>query len=429
MPEPEVGGPLGGAAGRLGTDTGPPSGLRYLSLVVTRQCNLSCGYCYLPRAKEAWDPGPRGSMPWPVARAAVDLLLAAPPTQQMLVLTGGEPLLAFPLARRVVLYARKATPAGKRLRIRLYTNGTRLTLEVVSFLAAHDVDVQLSFDGVEQTQSRRGCETFALLDRLLIETRRTAPDFFRRHLSIALTVGPETVPFLADSIRYFLSRRVREIRVGAAFAIDGRGRASPGPAAEQLLLDQFDNQFAGIVEACVRHHEATGEVPLGLLRLANGGDARGQDRGHDLLCYAAQGESLAVDPSGACSVCPLFLTGDFRGPPARRRAGLLIGPLRDGEFSARFAAVPGAAAEGGLFRRAGKYSSFGSCSECGCASSCQACPASILLAPQHDDAERIPDFQCALFRTAARHRERFLERCGPGTDGVMAEVLRSVRLV
>jgi uncharacterized Fe-S cluster-containing radical SAM superfamily protein len=393
---------------------GARSGLCTLSLVLTGRCNLSCAYCY--RASTAGR-----SMPPSLAREAIDFLLESPVPEQTLLFTGGEPLLEFPLLREAILHARQACPPGKRLRIVLNTNGMLLGPRTLSFLAEQQVEVQLSFDGVAEAQSLRDPRSFARLDRLLLTTRRSQPHFYRRSLSVAMTVGPATVPFLAASIRYFLARRVGEIRLGPVLL----RRTEPTPG----LLDLLDAQFREVVEASLLHFRETGETPLALFRESPDRGQAGRPR--DLLCHAGAGECLALGPTGEGSVCPLFLSGDFpaSGPLSGRRAGLLLGRFGDEDFRARLASMPRAVAESGLFRRETKRSSSGECSTCESASLCWACPASILLDQGNDDPDRIPDLQCALSRVAAAHRARFLERRGPRFSEDYAEMLRSVRLV
>jgi sulfatase maturation enzyme AslB (radical SAM superfamily) len=389
-----------------------PRGLRSLSLDLTWGCNLSCGYCYLR-------PRSGGIMPVRIARRAIDLLLASPLRRNTLLLTGGEPFLTFPLVRQVVLHARRNCPPGKRLRITVNTNGTLLTPEIVSFLAEQEVEAQISFDGVAEAQSLRHPGSFERLDRLLTEVRREEPRYFRRFLSIAMTVGPDTIPFLAASVRYFLSKRVRDLRVGVTFL--GRREACPGPAD---LLDLLDAQFTRIVDDCVRHFRATGESPVAMLR----SPVEEPDLSGTPLCHAATGECLAVGPSGQTSICPVFLSGAFpeSGRLSRLRTGLLLGPLAARGFRDRLASVALAAARIGIFRREHKRSALGECSTCEAASFCRPCPASMLLEADNEDPDRIPDLQCAFFRVAARHRRRYLQQRGNRFSEGFAHLLRAV---
>ena len=88
--------------------------------------------------------------------------------------------------------------------------------EQAAFLVEHDFEVQLSFDGVPSAQDIRGRGTFAVLDRLLDRLREEHPAFLSRKLTVAMTLLPATIPFLADSIEYFLGKDLREIAVSPA---------------------------------------------------------------------------------------------------------------------------------------------------------------------------------------------------------------------
>lgn len=368
-------------------------------------------------------------MPARLAIAAIDLLLDAPPASQILLFTGGEPFLHFPLLRRAILHARGRHGPGKQLRIRVNTNGLLLTPSIVSFLDEQEVHVQLSFDGVAEAQRLRRGADFDRLDRLLRWLRARQPHFYRRGLAIAMSVAPETVPALAASVRYFLDMRVQEIRLGPVM----QRRVARGVAPE--LADLLDAQFAEVVEDSIRHYDRTGETPLGLFRPQPDRDrdrpAGGAPHAGELLCRAGAGECLAIGPTGEASVCPVFLSAEFpdSGALAENRNRLLLGRLDSPTFRDRIASIARETTASGLFTRDGKHSSLGRCSACAFARGCGACPASIPFDAGNEDPERIPDFSCALFRAAARHSARYVERRAPRFSDGYREAFDSARVV
>ena len=95
-------------------------------------------------------------MTWDVARTALELLLCSPRAPRLLVLSGGEPLLAGDLFRRCVELARARFPSPADLRIAASTNGTLFGDHLVRFLAANDVALQVSYDGAGQEQRAPG---------------------------------------------------------------------------------------------------------------------------------------------------------------------------------------------------------------------------------------------------------------------------------
>lgn len=399
--------------------------LRALSLVLTERCNLDCAYCYRPRLPlgEAAASREGETMSPALARAAIDALLAGGARRPTLLFTGGEPLLAYPILQGAIRHARRVFPRERGLRIVLNTNGLLLTDAMFDFLDEQRVEIQLSFDGVAGAQDLRDPGGFGRLDALLLGLRRDRPRFFRRNLTIAMTIGPETIPSMTDSVRHFLMRRVRRLLLGPVFL----RRTDTGSG----IVPQLDEAFHETALLCLHHLRDTGETPVTLFRRPSRGGREDGER--DLLCAAGAGECLAVGPGGEVSICPVILSGErpatvpkseietclrieaSHGTSLRARHGMI----------ARHAAMARRAAASGIFRREGKRSIEGACSSCDARVACWACPASILLDADHEDADRIPDFQCRFYQAAWRHRARFLERVGPRFGDGFRDLLRS----
>src|SRR5262249_42139123 len=114
-----------------------------VTLVLTHDCNLGCGYCYAGRKF-------RRAMPRETGFAAVDLAFAQPgaPKKAHVAYFGGEPLLAWDTLVACASHAReRAAAAGISLTQSVTTNGVLLTRERVRALAELDVYVGLSIDG------------------------------------------------------------------------------------------------------------------------------------------------------------------------------------------------------------------------------------------------------------------------------------------
>jgi uncharacterized protein len=120
---------------------------RRIQLLMAQSCNLGCRYCY------AWRNGSNQRnvlMSWPVAKRAVDFLVARSGKRPNLMLTffGGEPLLNYTTIRQVVEYCESIKEQfGKTFSYELVTNGTLLTQEVAEFLAEHQFLLMISIDG------------------------------------------------------------------------------------------------------------------------------------------------------------------------------------------------------------------------------------------------------------------------------------------
>lgn len=127
-------------------------GVGTISLNVAQVCNLSCVYCYGVDGEY----GTKGKMNEPTAYKSVDFLISESKSPNISIhFFGGEPLLNFPLMKKVVDYSLKqAELKGKRIEFSITTNGTKFSKEVNNFLNTHDFNVIVSFDGDESMQDK-----------------------------------------------------------------------------------------------------------------------------------------------------------------------------------------------------------------------------------------------------------------------------------
>jgi len=145
---------------RVGTDPGiqkdallrfttPPVGTA--TALVSKDCNLKCGYCYADQGRFGDDEG--GEMDFDTARRMMDLLVqnAGELPEITYQFLGGEPLLEAKLMRRIIEYGEtEAAKIGKRIKFGLTTNGTFLTPEIVRYFLEHRVTVTVSLDGPKE---------------------------------------------------------------------------------------------------------------------------------------------------------------------------------------------------------------------------------------------------------------------------------------
>ena len=377
-----------------------PIGIKTLDVVLTAGCNLRCSYCYQNEKKSR-------RMDWDTLRASADLLLQSRERDVRLLFVGGEPLLEFPLIQRAVAYVEERRPPALTVHYDLITNGTLLGEEEATFLADHEFEVQLSFDGVPAAQDVRGKGTFAILDRLLDRLRAEHPTWFEKNLSVSITLIPATINYLADSVEYFIEKRVPQITVAAA--------VTHQPAWRNEQIDELDRQFARIFKASLRHFRRTGTVPFRLFRrnhAASVHDPQGLG-----MCGVGRGETPAVDVDGQVHGCVMFAESYQVFPTAflkTRLESMKMGDVRAPDFAARFKAYPAAAEAAQIFdNKQDKYSSYGRCGECRFLSTCAVCPVSIGHQPGNTDPHRIPDFLCAYNLVSLKYRERFPRQPGP----------------
>lgn len=176
--------------------------LRLLILELTRSCNMACGYCIDSDAYDQKDCLGSANMPEDVALRGVDYLLEHSTDQThplAISFYGGEPLLRFPLLKKVVEYAKlRALEKNISIGFSVTTNGTLLTASIAKFLISHSVQMVISLDGPRETHDRhrlfkRGGGSFDVVTAALEMVRNMDADYFDRlvRCSVVVTAGTD----------------------------------------------------------------------------------------------------------------------------------------------------------------------------------------------------------------------------------------------
>jgi len=374
----------------------PVADLRALKLVLTAGCNLRCSYCYQNDKKDR-------SISWDVVRVALDRLLASPRAEVRVMFIGGEPLMEFPTIEKAVAYLAEHKRPGMTIRHSIITNGLLLGERETAFLVGHRFHVQLSFDGVEPAQRQRGAHTFARLDSLLDELRREHPAFYDSRLKVNITLLPETMPWLADSVEYFIrDKRIQDLTISAQFTETSAWRTGQ--------IDDLDRAFAAVYRTSLQHFRQTGEVPLEVFRKS--GPRRSAPRPETIeMCGVGGGGQMSVDVDGQTHGCLTFAESYQTFPTTFLRSrveALRLGDIRDINLKYRLQAFPAAVASAEIFdHKEQKYSSYGRCADCRYLAQCAVCPMSIGRTEGEADPRRVPDFSCAYNLVALKYRARF----------------------
>jgi uncharacterized protein len=119
-----------------------------ISLNVSSSCNLGCAYCYAARG--SFGGTQSAPMTWPVARAAIDRLLAVAQSDRPITVgfLGGEPFANRNLIHASVGYASaEAHRLGLDVRFSVTTNGTLLRSADLDLMRSHPFAVTVSLDG------------------------------------------------------------------------------------------------------------------------------------------------------------------------------------------------------------------------------------------------------------------------------------------
>lgn len=181
-----------------------------LTLVLTRDCNLGCAYCYAGAKVPSAMPAASGerALAWAVANHRGD--------ERLLVgYFGGEPLLEWDLLTHLHRLAlAQAAVRGITLRGTVTTNATLLDDERMAWLADHDVVVGVSIDGRPDSHDRLrplragGPSSPQVLAGLQAALRRQP---LTQTISV---VDPLNVAQLADNVDFLLDQGVRVIGLG-----------------------------------------------------------------------------------------------------------------------------------------------------------------------------------------------------------------------
>jgi uncharacterized protein len=265
-----------------------------MSLFVTDQCNLRCSYCFSAGASSR-------EIDWNTARRAVDFLFENSSGVRKLHLSfwGGEPLLAWPLVRRIVQYARKKTQeARKKIDFSIPTNLTILTPEMLEFIANHHIHLSLSIDGTAESQSLRktpsGASSYDSVSKNLDLLQNSGMGSF---VSVRKTVVPSTAENLYRDVAFFLEHGLREITFSPVMETEWN----------QRNLAVFEEQQRRIADRWI--HSLMTEAPFSIKlwdqmlhqRLSSRREAR----------YCGAGISmLAVDTAGRLYPCHRFVRYD-----------------------------------------------------------------------------------------------------------------------
>jgi len=142
-------------------------GLEGMYLMVTDKCNLQCKYCFIEHGMPT--DYRHSMMSWEVARKAVDMyfsnLAKNPPlfrqSLKLISLYGGEPLLNFPVIKKVIeytleAYKKQVEEMEDKFLFSLVTNGTLITKDIAKFLAKYpNVSVTVSIDGEKNVHDEK----------------------------------------------------------------------------------------------------------------------------------------------------------------------------------------------------------------------------------------------------------------------------------
>lgn len=176
------------------------------TLLVTRQCNLRCEYCYVGKDAK--------SMSLEQAQRSIDLSFQRTPQGEQIdfAFFGGEPLLEFAKICAITDFIEQHPDYDpERVRITIVTNGTIFNDEIAAFVKAHRIAFGISCDGPPAVHDRYRVDSKGRGSSRNVErTLRDALDKFSR-VMVNAVYRPETIGALPETLDYFSALGVRQI--------------------------------------------------------------------------------------------------------------------------------------------------------------------------------------------------------------------------
>lgn len=222
------------------------------TLLVTRQCNLRCQYCYVGKDTE--------SMSLEQAQRSIDLTFqrALPGEHIDFAFFGGEPLIEFAKICAITDFIENQPDYDQeRVRLTIVTNGTIFNDEIAAFVKAHRIAFGISCDGPPAVHDRFRVDSRGRgSSRRVEQTLRDALHRFSR-VMVNAVYGPETISALPETLDYFSALGVRQIYLSPDYSApwtveDTAGFGSAYEAVGERYIEYYrrgDPHFMSLVDS------------------------------------------------------------------------------------------------------------------------------------------------------------------------------------
>lgn len=273
-----------------------------LSLIPNNICNLSCSYCYSASG--------RNNSRISLSDLEAGLNWFIDPTRiegdflSIFITGGGEPLATWDVTSHAIAYAYNlARQKNIRLHLSVITNGTLVTEDIIAFLKRHNCSVGVSFDVLEDIQSRNRGK--------YVIVRNNIKSLLGSGLNVMInsTVIPSSIKRLTEIVREV----VREYPGVSQFTLEpATGISVFGtPGNMRVFYDDFIREYFNA-------RRIAAEAGLNL-RFTFDDSLRGITTRH---CPG----KFALTPSGSISVCHLVSS-----PAEPRFDDCVYGKISDGK--------------------------------------------------------------------------------------------------
>lgn len=137
-------------------DLGPKGGSVTLYLLLTQSCNLGCIYCF--NGRESYQKFSNLKMSEEVAYRSIDQVLRqlAPGATLRIGLFGGEPLLNWPLGKKVILYCEEVKTFYPEVAVEYFitSNLSFMPPDFMEWAKRYRIGILCDIDGPKQTHNR-----------------------------------------------------------------------------------------------------------------------------------------------------------------------------------------------------------------------------------------------------------------------------------
>lgn len=174
-------------------------------LQVTDTCNLACNYCYIPSLNS------KRKFESQVFDLLAEKLCAVQGLRSVNIkLAGGEPLIAFRQWKKgIVALKHHLADQDINLQLRIITNLTLLTDEIIQFIVEHDIAVSVSLDGLATWHDK---------NRIYTGTQKGSFETVERNItrlkaagitpSVMVTVTTENYRGVPELVRYLIAKDI-----------------------------------------------------------------------------------------------------------------------------------------------------------------------------------------------------------------------------
>jgi sulfatase maturation enzyme AslB (radical SAM superfamily) len=383
-----------------------------LGVLLTSGCNLACRYCYRH--------GDSPSQPtWDDLRATLDWVLAAPGGELEVIFSGGEPLLEFDLLSRAVDHLENRHRGGRPVKVRLLTTGLLLDEPRLDYLVRHSVHINLSFDGLPEAQDQRASGSWEKLDGLLVSMRRNHPEWFSSRFLVTMTLTPQSLPHLADSVDYLTGRHVPTIGISPAL--------SSVPGWNDDLMEDLDRQMDRIFRTAKGVFEKTGQVPFLPFRKNAEIDLPAGEKNR--TCVALGASTPVLDVDGRLYSCLMFAPSGLDSGDRRLMEiaeDLHLGRAGEPGLEERRKGFSAGIRHREVFTSGPQLESiYRKCNECQAAAFCRICPLSLLEFGAGTNPGVVPALLCSYYFLLWKYLKKFPVQEIQASPQVTPETIRA----